>query len=162
MVTKARSLLGLYEEMGVNKDKLIFRVPATWAGIQAAAQLEKDGTATQAFHIYRYDCSVQNTKNIPPSWQTAAASVYNAVGHRHAAEVVYCPLCTPCSFIQGVAAAQAGVSVIQPNVGRTRDWYNKHPGIIRDPHVSCPVKTVTRQASYSCTPCRCIKLNVCW
>jgi len=39
------------------------------------------------------------------------------------------------SFVQGVAAAQAGVSVVQPNVGRTRDWYNKHPGVIRDPHV---------------------------
>lgn len=25
--------------------------------------------------------------------------------------------------------------MVQPNVGRTRDWYNKHPGIIRDPHV---------------------------
>jgi hypothetical protein len=37
--------------------------------------------------------------------------------------------------VQGIAAAQAGVSVIQPNVGRTRDWYNKHPGVIRDPHV---------------------------
>lgn len=41
-----------------------------------------------------------------------------------------------CSFVQGVAAAQAGVSVVQPNVGRTRDWYTKHPGVIRDPHVS--------------------------
>lgn len=45
--------------------------------------------------------------------------------------VVWC-----CSFVQGVAAAQAGVSVVQPNVGRTRDWYTKHPGVIRDPHVS--------------------------
>jgi transaldolase len=44
-------------------------------------------------------------------------------------------MCVPRSFVQGVAAAQAGVSVVQPNVGRTRDWYNKHPGIIRDPHV---------------------------
>lgn len=40
------------------------------------------------------------------------------------------------SMAQGVAAAQAGVSVVQPNVGRTRDWYAKHPGVIRDPHVS--------------------------
>lgn len=90
MVARAHSLLALYEEAGVRRDKLIFRVPATWAGIQAAGQLEKDGIATQAFHIY--------------------------------------------SFVQGVAAAQAGISVVQPNVGRTRDWYNKHPGVIRDPH----------------------------
>lgn len=53
MVKRALSLLAMYEETGVKRDKLIFRVPATWAGIQAASQLEKDGIATQAFHIYR-------------------------------------------------------------------------------------------------------------
>jgi hypothetical protein len=35
--------------------------------------------------------------------------------------------------VQATAAAQAGVSVIQPNIGRLDDWYNKHPGVIRDP-----------------------------
>ncbi|GBG00054.1 transaldolase [Raphidocelis subcapitata] len=90
LVARAHSLLALYKENGVQPSKLIFRVPATWAGIQAAAELEREGTATQVFHIY--------------------------------------------SLVQGIAAAQAGVSVIQPNVGRTRDWYNKHPGVIRDPH----------------------------
>jgi transaldolase len=54
MVKRAHSLLSLYEESGVPRNKLIFRVPATWAGIQAAGQLEKEGVATQAFHIYRY------------------------------------------------------------------------------------------------------------
>jgi hypothetical protein len=39
--------------------------------------------------------------------------------------------------VQGAAAAQAGVSVIQPNVGRLDDWYNRHPGVIRDPKVLC-------------------------
>jgi transaldolase len=53
MLSRAQSLLSLYAEMGVPKDKLIMRVPATWAGIQAAAALEKQGIATQAFHIYR-------------------------------------------------------------------------------------------------------------
>lgn len=33
-----------------------------------------------------------------------------------------------------MAAAQAGASVLQPNVGRVRDWYARHPGAIRDPH----------------------------
>lgn len=53
MVAKAKRLLSLYDEMGVTASKLIFRVPATWAGLQAAASLEADGIATQAFHIYR-------------------------------------------------------------------------------------------------------------
>lgn len=117
MVAKAHVLLDLYREMGVPKDKLIFRVPATWAGIQAASVLEKEGVATQAFHIY--------------------------------------------SFIQGVAAAQAGISVVQPNVGRTRDWYNKNPGVIRDPHgpredsgFSTGVDTGVRLASQLYTYCK--------
>lgn len=42
----------------------------------------------------------------------------------------------PCSFVQGAAAAQNGISVVQPNVGRLHDWYNRHPGVIRDPNVS--------------------------
>lgn len=37
------------------------------------------------------------------------------------------------SYVQGLAAAQAGVSLIQPNVGRIADWYARHPGVIRDP-----------------------------
>jgi transaldolase len=52
-VKRAHSLLALYDADGVARDKLIFRVPATWAAIQAAGQLEKEGIATQAFHIYR-------------------------------------------------------------------------------------------------------------
>lgn len=40
-----------------------------------------------------------------------------SVAAQHTHCYYYC-----CSFVQGVAAAQAGVSVIQPNVGRTRDW----------------------------------------
>lgn len=53
IVKRAHSLLALYEESGVSRDKLIFRVPATWSAIQAAGLLEKEGVATQAFHIYR-------------------------------------------------------------------------------------------------------------
>lgn len=56
--------------------------------------------------------------------------------HAHSVLCAVLLLCCGCSFVQGAAAAQAGISVVQPNVGRTRDWYNKHPGVIRDPHVS--------------------------
>lgn len=43
--------------------------------------------------------------------------------------------CAFLSFVQATAAAQAGVSVIQPNIGRLDDWYHKHPNVIRDPKV---------------------------
>jgi transaldolase len=38
------------------------------------------------------------------------------------------------SLVQAAAATQAGVSVVSPNIGRTRDFFNKFPGVIRDPH----------------------------
>lgn len=68
----------LYAELGVPVDRVLIRVPATWAGLQAAGALEKDGIATHAILVY--------------------------------------------SYVQGLAAAQAGVSVVQPNVGRIADW----------------------------------------
>ena len=41
----------------------------------------------------------------------------------------------PRSFVQATAAAQAGISVIQPNIGRLDDWWveslhTAKPGII--------------------------------
>jgi len=38
------------------------------------------------------------------------------------------------SFVQAAAAVQAGVSVIQINVGRLSDWYDRNPGVLRDPN----------------------------
>ena len=37
------------------------------------------------------------------------------------------------SFAQAAAAAQAGVSVVQPNVGSLADWYRSHPNFPRNP-----------------------------
>ncbi|GMH35833.1 hypothetical protein BSKO_03701 [Bryopsis sp. KO-2023] len=89
MVENARTLVAMYKEMAVPSEKTIIQLPATWEGIQAAKQLEKEGINTVVFLVY--------------------------------------------SLIQGIAAAQAGVSVIQTNMGRVKQWYNSHPGVIRDP-----------------------------
>lgn len=89
IVARAKNLMQLYSELGVAGDKVIIRIPATWAGIQAARALEAEGIATHLILVN--------------------------------------------SFVQGLAAAQAGVSVVQPNVGRIADWYARHPGVIRDP-----------------------------
>ena len=43
-------------------------------------------------------------------------------------------LCTR-SYVQAAAAAQAGASVIQPNVGRIADYFKKNPGAIQNPRV---------------------------
>jgi len=42
-VAKARSLIGLYREAGVDTDRVLIKVASTWEGIKAAEQLEREG-----------------------------------------------------------------------------------------------------------------------
>ena len=41
-VNKARELIQLYAEMGINKDRVLIKIASTWEGIQAARILEKE------------------------------------------------------------------------------------------------------------------------
>lgn len=40
-------------QVGVAPSKLLFRLPATWAGVQAAKELEAQGLATHVSMVYR-------------------------------------------------------------------------------------------------------------
>ena len=42
-VEKARKLIGLYKDRGVDKDRILIKIAATWEGIKAAEQLQKEG-----------------------------------------------------------------------------------------------------------------------
>jgi transaldolase len=42
-VAKARFLIGLYEEAGASRARILIKIAATWEGIRAAAILEKEG-----------------------------------------------------------------------------------------------------------------------
>jgi transaldolase len=42
-VEKARKLVGFYEEHGVSREKILIKVAATWEGVIAARELEKEG-----------------------------------------------------------------------------------------------------------------------
>ncbi|AWL12882.1 Transaldolase [Saliniradius amylolyticus] len=42
-LNKARQLIGLYEEAGVAKERILIKIASTWEGIRAAEQLEKEG-----------------------------------------------------------------------------------------------------------------------
>ena len=42
-LVRARKLIGLYAEAGINKDRILIKIASTWEGIQAARQLEKEG-----------------------------------------------------------------------------------------------------------------------
>ncbi len=42
-VEKARRLMALYRELGVDNDRVLIKTAATWEGIQAAGVLEEEG-----------------------------------------------------------------------------------------------------------------------
>lgn len=42
-IAKARKFIAMYAERGVSKDKILIKIAATWEGIEAARQLQKEG-----------------------------------------------------------------------------------------------------------------------
>ena len=42
-LAKAHRLIGLYEEAGVDRDRVLIKIASTWEGIRAAEQLEREG-----------------------------------------------------------------------------------------------------------------------
>ena len=42
-VEKARTLIGLYEKDGINRDRILIKIASTWEGIRAAEILQKEG-----------------------------------------------------------------------------------------------------------------------
>ncbi len=42
-IAKARKLIGLYEQEGISRDKILIKLATTWEGIRAAEILEKEG-----------------------------------------------------------------------------------------------------------------------
>ena len=42
-ITKARKLIGLYNQAGISNDRVLIKIASTWEGIRAAEQLEKEG-----------------------------------------------------------------------------------------------------------------------
>ena len=42
-VERARSIISMYEDMGVSRDRILIKLAGTWEGIQAAKILEKEG-----------------------------------------------------------------------------------------------------------------------
>src|SRR3954453_10249890 len=78
-INKGRSLIKLYEEKGIDRDRILIKIASTWEGLLAAEQLQKEG--------------------------------------------IRCNLTLMFSLVQAVRAAEAGVQLISPFVGRIYDWF---------------------------------------
>ncbi|WP_348666419.1 transaldolase [Arsenophonus symbiont of Ornithomya chloropus] len=81
-IKKARRIMELYNNLGINNDRILIKLAATWPGIRAAEKLEKEN--------------------------------------------IHCNITLLFSFAQARAAAEAGVYLISPFVGRILDWYKEH------------------------------------
>lgn len=42
-MARARKLIGMYEEAGIGRERILIKIASTWEGIRAAAQLEREG-----------------------------------------------------------------------------------------------------------------------
>src|SRR5262249_16460428 len=42
-LAKARQLIGMYREAGVERERVLIKIASTWEGIRAAEQLEREG-----------------------------------------------------------------------------------------------------------------------
>jgi transaldolase len=78
-VKKARELIGLYQQAGIPRERILIKIASTWEGIEAGRILESEG--------------------------------------------IRCNMTLLFSLIQAVTAAEAGVQLISPFVGRITDWY---------------------------------------
>lgn len=84
-IQKARQIIAMYKELGVDSDRILIKIAATWQGIKAAEILEREGI----------HCNLTLMFNLKA---------------------------------QGVACAEAGVTLISPFVGRITDWHKKQSG----------------------------------
>jgi len=69
-IAKARDIIALYEKKGISRDRILIKIASTWEGINAAAELEKEGihcnltllfSMAQAIH-----CAESNVTLISP------------------------------------------------------------------------------------------------
>ena len=42
-LAKARKLIGMYKQAGIERDRVLIKIASTWEGIRAAEQLEREG-----------------------------------------------------------------------------------------------------------------------
>ena len=57
-LARARRLMSLYEAQGISRQRVLIKIAATWEGIQAAAELEREGIHTNLTLLFSFAQSV--------------------------------------------------------------------------------------------------------
>ncbi|TLX58274.1 transaldolase [Stutzerimonas nosocomialis] len=58
MLQRAERLIGLYEQAGIGRDRVLIKIASTWEGIRAAEQLEKAGIQTNLTLLFSFTQAV--------------------------------------------------------------------------------------------------------
>lgn len=58
MIHRGERLIGLYEQAGVSRDRVLIKLASTWEGIRAAEQLEKSGIQTNLTLLFSFSQAV--------------------------------------------------------------------------------------------------------
>jgi transaldolase len=53
-IARAKRLVQMYKEMGIDKDRVVIKLAGTWEGIQAARALEKEGIRTNITLVFSF------------------------------------------------------------------------------------------------------------
>ncbi len=53
-VARAKRIMGLYEAQGVKRERVLIKMASTWEGIQAAAELEREGIRTNLTLLFAF------------------------------------------------------------------------------------------------------------
>lgn len=53
-ILRARQIIRMYEEMGIDKSRVLIKIAGTWEGIQAARQLESEGIQTNITLVFSF------------------------------------------------------------------------------------------------------------
>ena len=53
-LARARRLMSLYESQGISRQRVLIKIAATWEGIQAAAELEREGIHTNLTLLFSF------------------------------------------------------------------------------------------------------------
>ena len=53
-LARARRLMSLYEAQGISRERVLIKIAATWEGIQAAAELEREGIHTNLTLLFSF------------------------------------------------------------------------------------------------------------
>ena len=62
-VKKGKEIIEMYQEAGINKDRILLKIAATWEGIQAAKVLESEGIKTNMTLIFSQVQAIASAQN---------------------------------------------------------------------------------------------------